>query len=69
MKILIIQNVQAPSLPVQVQESPLCSLLSNASLLANFTCPTGKKKTVSVISTHNNIVFQNMFALKQYRSS
>lgn len=44
MKILIIQNVQAPSLPVQVQESPLCSLLSNASLLANFTCPTEKKK-------------------------
>lgn len=67
MKILIIQNVQAPSLPVQVQESPLCSLLSNASLLANFTSPT-EKKTVSVISTHNNIVFQNMFALKQYRS-
>lgn len=43
MKILIIQNVQAPFLPVQVQESPLCSLLSNASLLANFTSPTEKK--------------------------
>lgn len=40
-------------------------LLSNASLLANFTSLTEKKNCNSVISTHNNIAFQNMFALIQ----
>lgn len=40
-------------------------LLSNASLLANFTSLTEKKNCNSVISTHNNIAFQSMFALIQ----
>lgn len=64
MKILIIQNVQAPSLLIQVQESPLCYCLMHLCWLI-LHLSLKKKNCNSVISTHNNIAFQNMFALIQ----
>lgn len=67
-----LHRVQAPSLPVQVQ-NPLfhflsCSLAPNIPFLVYFIFST-LRKGGNVISTHNAMSLQNLFVLKQCSSS
>lgn len=70
--IRIRHSVQAPSLPVQVQNPPFhflsCSLTPNTLFVVNFIFPTVRKGGNAII-THKAMALQNLFVLKRYSSS